>query len=64
MPPPNDVLKRPPTERERIAEALAERFDGAMTALGIIFLLVVLGETLTTAEEPVQRVLGIAGWII
>lgn len=47
-----------------MAEAIAERLDGVMTALGIIFLLIVLGETLTRGEEPVQRALGVAGWVI
>lgn len=59
-----DILNRPPTEREHVAEDIAERLDAVMTALGIIFLLVVLGETLTADDEPLGRALFLAGWII
>lgn len=60
----SDVLRRPSGERERLAEAIAERLDGAMTALGVIFLLVVLGDTLTENDEPVGGALDIAAWVI
>jgi hypothetical protein len=37
------VLRRPPTEREQLAQAIADRLHPAMTALGILFGLVVFG---------------------
>lgn len=49
--------------RERWADVVATRLDGPMSALGLIFLLVVLGQTV--AESPsLQRPLAVAGWLL
>lgn len=58
------MLQRPPTERERIAGEIADRLDGPMTALGVIFLLVVLAETITPAGSPVTGPLTALGWAL
>jgi voltage-gated potassium channel len=49
--------------RERWAEVVATRLDGPMSALGMIFLLVVLGQTVATASA-VQRPLAVVGWLL
>lgn len=49
--------------RERWAEVVATRLDGPMTALGLIFLLVVLGQTVATSTA-VQRPLAALGWLL
>lgn len=56
------LFHRPHHERERIAELVARRLDGVMTALGVIFLLVVLGESLTAEDSPLQPVFAVVGW--
>jgi voltage-gated potassium channel len=49
--------------RERWAEVVATRLDGPMSALGLIFLLVVLGQTVA-ASSAVQRPLAAVGWLL
>lgn len=49
--------------RERWADVVATRLDGPMSALGLIFLLVVLGQTLATSDA-VQSALAVAGWLL
>ena len=49
--------------RERWARVLAARLDGPMAALGVVFLLVVLGQTLATTSA-LQTALSIAGWTL
>lgn len=49
--------------RERWAEVVATRLDGPMTALGLIFLLVVLGQTVATSPS-VQTPLAVVGWLL
>lgn len=57
-------LARSPSEREVLAQAIADRLNGPITALGVIFLLVVLAQTLTPAESPLSTVLETAGWLL
>ncbi|CAN5609692.1 hypothetical protein BH24ACT11_BH24ACT11_18000 [soil metagenome] len=45
------------------AEELAARLDKPMGALGLLFLLVVLGQSLT-AEGPLALALSVAGWLM
>jgi voltage-gated potassium channel len=52
----------PPT-RERWATTLAARLDGPMSALGVIFLFVVLGQTVSSTPA-LQRALAVAGWAL
>lgn len=49
--------------RERWAEVVATRLDGPMSALGLIFLLVVLGQTVASSSA-VQRPLAVVGWLL
>jgi voltage-gated potassium channel len=49
--------------RERWARALALRLDAPMAALGIVFLLVVLAQTLAN-DDTMQRALAAAGWLL
>ncbi len=49
--------------RERWATVLAARLDGPMTALGLVFLLVVLGQSLATTPG-LQTALAVAGWAL
>jgi len=50
-------------DRERWAQALAARLDGPMAALGLIFLLVVLGQTLASGAA-LQAALAVVGWLL
>lgn len=52
-----------PGTRERWATLIADRLDGPMAALGIVFLLVVLGQTLATTTA-LQRGLAAVGWLL
>ena len=49
--------------RERWTTVLAARLDGPMTALGLIFLLVVLGQSLAVTSG-LQTALAVAGWAL
>lgn len=49
--------------RERWATTIADRLDGPMAALGLVFLLVVLGQTLATTTA-LQRGLAAVGWLL
>ncbi|HWG94277.1 MAG TPA: hypothetical protein VNU66_08650 [Mycobacteriales bacterium] len=57
------VLRLPPAARERWADVVAARLDAPMSVLGVLFLLVVLGQTLATAPG-VQRALTAVGWVL
>ncbi|MGI8775745.1 MAG: hypothetical protein ACR2KQ_12230 [Actinomycetota bacterium] len=61
---PTSVLERPEAERDRLSEDIADRLDGAMTAAGILFLLVVLGETLAEDGTVLERSLFVLGWVL
>ena len=58
------VLRRPAAERERVAIELSERMDGPVTALGVIFLLVVLVDTVIRPEDVLAVVFDVAGWLL
>jgi voltage-gated potassium channel len=58
------VLQRSAPERERLQQRVAERLDGPVTALGVIFVLLVLAETITPADTPLAQVFGVAGWVL
>lgn len=57
-------LERPGSERERLAEAIAARLDMPMTGAGVIFLLLVLAETVTEPEGAVSTVFTWLGWFL
>jgi voltage-gated potassium channel len=58
------VLARSPSERERWAQELLDRLTPAMSALGILFLLVVLGEQFTRPGSSVGLAFTIGGWLL
>jgi voltage-gated potassium channel len=58
------LLERSSTERERWAEELLDRLTPAMSALGMVFLLVVLGEQLAVEGSALSTVLTVAGWVL
>ncbi len=58
------VLKRSAEEREWLAEFVEERLSPAMTVLGIVFALVVVGDTLIGDESPWSGIFDVAGWLI
>ncbi|HVM40009.1 MAG TPA: hypothetical protein VM618_04420, partial [Acidimicrobiia bacterium] len=57
-------LQRPPAERGRIVEQVADALDAPMTALGVIFLLVVLAETVMNPTGGVATAFVVAGWAL
>lgn len=54
----------PEDERQRWAEELLDRLTPAMSALGIIFLLVVLGEQLARDNSALSTGLTALGWVL
>lgn len=63
-PSPPRVRERPDQEREQLAEEIADRLDAPMSALGVIFLLLVLAETVVSLEGTVATVFQLASWAI
>lgn len=57
-------LKRSATERERWANELLDRLSPIMTALGVVFLLVVFGEQFTRPDSALGVALTISGWLL
>ena len=58
------ILGRSPSEREVWAQSLLDRLTPVMSALGVLFLLVVVGEQLARSGSPVATVLGFLGWVL
>ena len=58
-----DLARRSPEERERGIELLASRLDRPMSVLGVLFLLVVLGQNVSTSPG-VQRGFTVVGWVL
>lgn len=58
------VLRRPPSERERIASEIADRLDGPITALGVIFLLVVVAQAFVEAGTAAATAFDLAAWAL
>ena len=57
------LATRPEQERERGVELLAARLDRPMSVLGVLFLLVVLGQNVATSDG-LQRVFVAVGWVL
>ena len=57
------LRRRQPEERERGVELLAARLDRPMSVLGVLFLLVVLGQNVASSPG-VQRAFTIAVWVL
>lgn len=58
------LLARPPEQRDRLAQELLDRLTPLMSALGIIFVLLILGEQLTTPGSTMSTVLTVLGWVL
>lgn len=58
------VLRRAPAERERLAEVIADRLDGPMTALGIVFVLMVIAETVIEPRGALSTAFAVGGWVL
>lgn len=58
------VLRRSPTERERIAGEIAERLDRPMSALGVIFLLVVIAQAFVQDGSRTDVVFEFVSWLL
>lgn len=58
-----ELAQRPAEERERGVELLAARLDRPMTVLGVLFLLVVLGQNVA-GSPGVQRGFAVIGWAL
>ena len=57
------LARRAPDERERGIELLAARLDRPMSVLGVLFLLVVLGQNVASSDG-VQRAFTVVGWVL
>lgn len=58
------LLRRDAGDREHVAEAIAEHLDGPMTALGIVFLLLVVAETVSAPRGALGTAFTVAGWLL
>lgn len=58
------VLQRAPSDRELWAQELLDRLTPAMSALGLLFLLVVLGEQFAHPGSGVAIAFAVAGWLL
>lgn len=58
------VLHRPPDQRDRLAQELLDRLTPLMSALGIIFVLVILGEQLTRPGSAMSALLTVLSWVL
>ncbi len=64
--PVRELARRPDEERERGVELLAAKLDRPFTVLGLLFLLVVLGQNVTTSPTG-QRIFAAVGttlWVL
>ena len=52
------------SDREALTQRIADRMDGPMTALGLIFLLLVLGETLVRPRGALSTVFTVTSWVL
>jgi voltage-gated potassium channel len=57
------LARRPAEERERGVELLAARLDRPMSVLGLLFLLVVLGQNVA-GSPSISRGFTVAGWVL
>lgn len=58
------VLQRTAAERERLSEVIADRLDGPMTALGIVFVLLVVAETVVRPQGALGTAFAVASWVL
>ena len=58
------VLQRRAAEREHLAELIADRLDAPMTALGVVFALLVIAETVVQPVGGLGTAFTVAGWVL
>ncbi len=58
------IRRRSSEEREELAERIADRLDVPITAGGVVFLLLVLAETISDPEGAVGTVFSITSWVL
>lgn len=58
------LTARPLSERERLAEQLLDRLTPVISALGVLFLLLVLGERAARAGSGLATAFTVAGWVL
>jgi len=58
------ILRSSAARREEWAEDLLDRLTPAMSALGVLFLLVVLGEQFARPGSAVSTLLTVVGWVL
>lgn len=58
------LTSRPQSERERFAEQLLDRLTPVMSALGVLFLLLVLGERAAPPGGGLSTAFTVAGWLL
>lgn len=58
------VLDRPAEQRDHLAQELLDRLTPLMSALGVIFVLVILGEQLAEPGSGLSTVLTVLGWVL
>lgn len=58
------LLNRPEAARERLADAVADRLDVPMTAAGLVFLLLVLAETISKPQGAVGAAFTVVSWVL
>ena len=58
------IRGRSSDEREELAERIADRLDVPITAAGVVFLLLVLAETISDPEGAVGTVFSSTSWVL
>lgn len=58
------IRRRGSDEREELAERIADRLDIPITAAGVIFLLLVLAETISDPKGAVGTVFSVTSWVL
>ncbi|MDB1090019.1 hypothetical protein PJ985_20885 [Streptomyces sp. ACA25] len=58
------LLSQSPAERESFADELLDRMTPVMSALGLLFLLVVIGERMARAGSTAAMLLALLGWLL
>lgn len=58
------IRGRSSDERERLAERIADRLDVPITAAGVIFLLLVLAETISEPDGLIGTLFSVTSWVL
>lgn len=56
--------RRTPTQREQLAERIASRLDIPITVAGVVLVIVVVADNLTSSGSPLKPVWTAAGWAL